>query len=167
MKYRVTIEAQTREVDVTTMPDGRVAVTLDGEAVQADVFPVPGGVSLRIDGRVYDVVVGGKPQSRTLASGTARAVGEVESERAHARRRRKGGAAAAGSELRAPMPGRIVKLLVAAGDEVEAGGPLVVMEAMKMENELRAEGACVVDAVKVAEGENVEGGALLVTFVKE
>jgi biotin carboxyl carrier protein len=165
VKYLVTIEGRAREVVVHLRPDGGVSVTLDGAPVEADVVRVPGGVNLRIDGRVYDVVVGGEADQRTMASGAARAVGIVESERALARKRKRGGAAAPGSELRAPMPGRIVKILVAAGDAVEAGAPVMVMEAMKMENELRAEGSCVVDEVKVSEGENVEGNTVLVTFV--
>ena len=62
------------------------------------------------------------------------------------------------------MPGLIVKVLVSVGDSVEPGAPLVVMEAMKMENELRAAGAGVVAAIEVREGQNVESAALLVRF---
>ncbi|MBK5188541.1 MAG: biotin/lipoyl-binding protein [Gemmatimonadaceae bacterium] len=64
--------------------------------------------------------------------------------------------------LRAPMPGLIVQLRVAAGDSVAAGDGLVVMEAMKMENELRAISAGTVRAVHVTVGAAVEKGALLV-----
>jgi biotin carboxyl carrier protein len=64
--------------------------------------------------------------------------------------------------LRAPMPGLIVQLRVAVGDHVAAGDGLVVMEAMKMENELRAPAAGTVRAVHVAVGAAVEKGALLV-----
>ena len=63
----------------------------------------------------------------------------------------------------APMPGKIVRLLVAPGDAVEPRQGLVVIEAMKMENELRASRAGRVKAIKVAEGQSVEAGALLVT----
>jgi pyruvate carboxylase subunit B len=60
------------------------------------------------------------------------------------------------------MPGRVVRVLVKNGDAVTAGQPLIVMEAMKMENELRAHGAGVVKAVRVAPGDAVEKGAVLV-----
>ncbi len=64
--------------------------------------------------------------------------------------------------LLAPMPGLIVRVNVRAGDTVEAGQGLIAMEAMKMENELRAHGAGVVKSVRVAPGDAVEKGAVLV-----
>ncbi len=64
----------------------------------------------------------------------------------------------------APMPGRVVKVLVKAGDAVEARQGLVVVEAMKMENELRAPGAGTVTEVKVTEGASVEANAVLVVI---
>ena len=72
-------------------------------------------------------------------------------------------AAASGpAPLKAPMPGLIVRVNVAAGDEVQAGQGLVVMEAMKMENELRATTAGRVKRVAISAGQAVEKGALLV-----
>jgi 3-methylcrotonyl-CoA carboxylase alpha subunit len=69
---------------------------------------------------------------------------------------------AADARLNAPMPGRVAALLVAAGDEVKAGQPLLVLEAMKMEHTLQAADDGVVDAVLVAVGEQIaEGAALL------
>jgi pyruvate carboxylase subunit B len=62
----------------------------------------------------------------------------------------------------APMPGKIVKLLVKAGDKVQARQGVVVVEAMKMENELRARAAGTVSEVRVTEGTSVEAGAILV-----
>jgi biotin carboxyl carrier protein len=64
----------------------------------------------------------------------------------------------------APMPGRVVKVLVKPGDTVDARQGLVVVEAMKMENELRAPGAGTVTEVKVAEGASVEANAVLVVI---
>ena len=66
--------------------------------------------------------------------------------------------------LKAPMPGLIVRVLVNPGDTVEAGQGLIVMEAMKMENELRATAAGTVKLVAVQQGAAVEKGALLVDF---
>jgi len=74
-------------------------------------------------------------------------------------------AAAAGpSPVRAPMPGLVVKIHVAVGDKVEAGQAVVVMEAMKMENELRAPGAGTVRAIHAQVGVAVEKGSSLVEF---
>lgn len=67
--------------------------------------------------------------------------------------------------LVAPMPGLVVRVNVKAGDQVQPGQPLVVMEAMKMENELRSTAAGVVGAVRVQPGVAVEKGAVLVELV--
>jgi len=69
---------------------------------------------------------------------------------------------AGGERVVAPMPGRILRVLVAVGDTVEAGSPLVVIEAMKMENALSATRAGTVREVAVTEGLSVEAGRLLV-----
>ncbi|MBU6366822.1 MAG: acetyl-CoA carboxylase biotin carboxyl carrier protein subunit [Gemmatimonadetes bacterium] len=65
------------------------------------------------------------------------------------------------------MPGLVVRVLAAPGDQVAAGAPLLVMEAMKMENELRAPAAGVVRAVHAAPGQAVEKGAVLVELAAE
>jgi biotin carboxyl carrier protein len=72
------------------------------------------------------------------------------------------GGGAAASELRAAMPGKVVKISCKVGDQVKAGQALLVIEAMKMENELRSPGAGKVAEVAVREGQTVEGGQLLV-----
>ena len=72
-----------------------------------------------------------------------------------------GGHAAGPQRLAAPMPGKVVRLLVKAGDEVKARQGLVVVEAMKMENELRAARDGRVRDVAVTEGQSVDAGALL------
>jgi len=82
--------------------------------------------------------------------------------RVNGRRRRGGALSAEGAEhVTAPMPGKVVRVLVRTGDPVAARQPLVVVEAMKMENELRAGRPGTVAAVHVVEGASVEAGALL------
>ncbi|MEM1413752.1 MAG: biotin/lipoyl-containing protein [Myxococcota bacterium] len=163
MKYRVTIDGEERDVDVQITEGGSVTVSLDGSPVDVDVTRVPGGVSMRLDGKVWDVHVGGPSDKMTVAANVHRTTARVESERQRARKARGAGAAAA-KELRAPMPGRIVEVFVEAGQAIEAGAPLIVIEAMKMQNELRAETAGTVAGVEVAAGQNVEGNALLLRF---
>ncbi len=68
------------------------------------------------------------------------------------------------SRLKAPMPGKVVRVLVAPGDDVDARQLLVVVEAMKMENELTAARAGTVTEVPVSEGDSVESGRLLVVI---
>jgi propionyl-CoA carboxylase alpha chain len=76
------------------------------------------------------------------------------------------GATADGS-LHAPMPGKVLEVLVAEGDHVAAGASLLVMEAMKMEHTLRAPGAGTVVSVHAAAGDQVEADAILVVLSEE
>ncbi len=170
MRYFVNLDGQEHIIDVAELPGGgyRLGVIGDaeGEAVQAldaDVVARDGLLSVRLDGRVLDLVVDGElPDLDVYASGH-RATVQVESARMRATasvRGKKGGPGE--GVVVSPMPGKVVKLLVSEGDEVGEGTPLVVVEAMKMENELVAERAGVVQKVFVAAGDAVEGGARLI-----
>ncbi|MGE0788860.1 MAG: biotin/lipoyl-containing protein [Sandaracinaceae bacterium] len=164
MIYTVSLEGDEREIDVTIAPDGSVLVAMGGERVPCDARVVPGGVSLSLGGRVFDLVIGGADGELQVASGERRGTVQVSSPRSRRSTRPSAGVGGGGSEIRAPMPGRVVKILVAAGQAIEAGAPCVVIEAMKMENELRAPRAATVKQVHVAEGGAVDARALLVTF---
>lgn len=75
-----------------------------------------------------------------------------------------GGMSGSDSSLRSGMPGKIVKILVNEGDEVTAGTPLLVMEAMKMENEMKAPANVKITKLHVKSGDTVESGATLISF---
>lgn len=75
--------------------------------------------------------------------------------------------AGAGSKIKAPMPGRVVRVLVKVGQQVERGAPVIIVEAMKMENEMHAPASGAVLAVHVAEGATVDAGQLLVELELE
>jgi glutaconyl-CoA/methylmalonyl-CoA decarboxylase subunit gamma len=70
--------------------------------------------------------------------------------------------ARAGSQVKAPMPGRVVRILVSVGQSVERGQPIVIIEAMKMENEMHAPAAGVIKAIHAQQGAAVDAGQLLV-----
>jgi biotin carboxyl carrier protein len=152
-------------VDVHELPNGALTVTVDGRKADVDVVAVGGQLSVRVDGRVVDLTTEGTlPEIGAIASGH-RSYVRVESERQRAADAAKKGAKKAGDSLvRAPMPGRIVKVFVKKGDSVEAGQPLIVMEAMKMENEIKAKAACTIAEVHVDVGVTVESNAKLITL---
>lgn len=77
---------------------------------------------------------------------------------------KKGGSLGGGDKLTAGMPGKIVKVLVKAGDVVKANQPILIMEAMKMENEMRASHETTIKEVNVNPGDSVESGQTLITF---
>jgi pyruvate carboxylase subunit B len=162
MKYFVTLGGRTFEVDLG--PDG---ARVDGRAVEAELRELPGtGVRhLLIDGASRTLIA--TPAETgfwELHVEGARHRVEVVDERTRAIRSMTGqGAAAKGpAPIRAPMPGLVTRVDVAAGDTVRAGQGVVVIEAMKMENELRADADAVVENVLVEAGQAVEKGAVLV-----
>ena len=132
---------------------GEAAIPLEGASVQ----DCGGGVfSVLHEGRSYEVrVLAGE----VIVNGLAMPY-EIEDPRAW-----KGSAGAGGAKgavtLKAPMPGKIVKVLVAVGGEVAAGQGIVLMEAMKMQNELKSPKAGRVASVAVQSGDSVAAGAVL------
>ncbi|NIR43150.1 MAG: acetyl-CoA carboxylase biotin carboxyl carrier protein subunit [Gemmatimonadetes bacterium] len=165
MKYIVEIEGQTHEVEIG--PDG---ILLDGDPVEADLQP-------NHDSDLWHLLLDGR--SFTLAARRADARGEWEIEIDGRKRRvlalderrraiREVAGAAAQSrgpvEVKAPMPGLVVRVEVAADAMVEQGQGVVVMEAMKMENELKATAAGRVSAVRVDAGQTVDKGETLLVI---
>ena len=123
----------------------------------------PGRLSLLLDGQSYDLHIerdGADTYAVTLNQKTWR----VRIPNAHTAKPSDSAHQAGPSQLHAPMPGTVRQVLVAPGDTVEAGQGLIVLEAMKMENELRAEGPATVQAVHVEPGQAVTRDALLIEF---
>jgi acetyl/propionyl-CoA carboxylase alpha subunit len=162
MLYHVTIGE--REFRVT-INGGRA--TVDGEPVgNTDLAALP-GTALRhliLDGRSHTIAARRGTEEWDLhVDGWPVQVGIIDERTAAIRAMTGRGAAALGPKpVRAPMPGLILRIEVAVGDTVGAGQGVVAMEAMKMENELKAEGDGVVARVLVEPGQAVEKGAVLV-----
>lgn len=165
MRYFITIGDREVPVDIAVSGSGAFAVSIEGRPIDVDVHTLVGDrvLSLLIDGKVVDLTVEGSPPDLGLVTGTTRAYVRAESERmrlaSHAAG--KGGGAGGDGTVVSPMPGRVVRLLVALGAEVEAGTAVVVVEAMKMENELKVARKGVVSAILVEAGNTVESGQKL------
>jgi len=133
----------------------------------------PEGLWIELPHGVFGYDIHGEPDENE-GSGFVYRVAERGSDRLYSGARFKGAgevAASAGAagkkksaRVRAQMPGKIVRVMVKEGDSVERDQPILVMEAMKMENEIRAPQAGVVETVKVAEGQAVESGADLASI---
>jgi|SRR5579862_8777061 len=164
MKYYVHVGERDHEVVI----DGS-QVTIDGQPVEASLTAAPSGSGYEwfgtLDGRMHQLAtMRGENGSRLLdVEGHLVTVLAID-ERRRAIQQLSGSALVAGGPkpLVAPMPGMIIRVNVAAGDRVRAGQGLVVMEAMKMENELRAAADATVKSVRVSAGAAVEKGALLI-----
>jgi biotin carboxyl carrier protein len=164
MKYIVTVAGREVEVEV----DGE-QVTVAGRTVPATLGRVAGTPlrQLSLDGRPETLVM--QPSGRgqwAIGMRGERWEVEVVDERTRHIRTLTGGAdrqRGAGA-LRAPMPGLVMRVLVEPGQTVSRGAGVVVLEAMKMENELKAGADGTVKAVRVGTGEPVEKGQVLVEF---
>ena len=163
MKYVVDVNGEAIEVNLEA-----TGVGIGGETLQARLSELEGTPVrlITIGDEVHRVVVrrGESPGRYTLWIDGFRYEVEALDERTRAIRDLSGASAAASgpAPLKAPMPGLVVRVAVQSGDVVVAGQGLVVMEAMKMENELRASSAGRVKTVHVQPGTAVDKGALLI-----
>ena len=166
MKYEVRISGKTHIVELERRADGWQA-RIEGAGIPANVTEVaPNVFSVLLSGRCHEVYLtpsaGGQLQ---LQTGGLEFLAELIDPRSW-RGRRHGGTEAEGRQhSTAPMPGKVVRLLVKAGDTVEAGQGLLVVEAMKMQNEIRSPKSGRVERVLVAEGQAVNAGEVLCVVV--
>jgi biotin carboxyl carrier protein len=156
-----------RRVDVAVRRVGeRFEVAVDGSSYAVEFSAVAPGLHAMLcaDGRTFNVASRNDGRNHWRIS-----LGDREF-RVHLRDplerevAGRGFAATGPQEVRAPIPGKVVSIAVAPGDTIAAGAPLVVLEAMKMQNQICAEGAGIVESVAVTPGMTVDGGQLLVTL---
>lgn len=139
----------------------RVRMDLEGRSVELDVRSLPGGVrSILVEGAHHDVTVRQLGNDRFEVAGEfGTEVVEVLDTLTHlAASSHDAQVGSARESVSAYMPGRVVQVLIEEGDTVEAGAGVLVLEAMKMENEIQAERAGTVCKLLVAAGEAVEAG---------
>jgi biotin carboxyl carrier protein len=165
MKYFVVVNGKEHEVE-TVERLGELEVRLGGKRVDYRYHEVnrAGQVSLTVDRKAYGISIEGSTSKIAVTlAGQRYAIGiEDERERAAglAARARSGGA----GPVKAVMPGVVVDLLVKSGQIVKAGEPLLILEAMKMQNEIAAPADGRVTDVHVAKGQAVGAGEKLVTL---
>jgi biotin carboxyl carrier protein len=163
MKLSIRIDGAEGQIEVlAAAPDCRFRVGDEAER-QANVeMPEPGVYSVLLDGRSYEARVEEGANALVVVIDGRRFEIEVRDPR---RFSRKGAAAPDGVQtVAAAMPGKIVRVLVAAGDDVVAGQGLLVVEAMKMQNEMKAARAGKVLSLSVREGSTVAAGETLATI---
>jgi biotin carboxyl carrier protein len=168
MTFEILINGQARTVVIEPLADGghdgRFRVRLDGDGMTVHLQPTDLGLSLLLDNRTVDAALTERRAGAWLVQLPHVAIEAVLDGR-RSRRGTPAGLATDGEHrITAPMPGRVVRVLVKPGDRVSARQGLLVVEAMKMENELASPGAGTVREVAVAEGASVEAGRLLVVI---
>lgn len=145
-RYRAIVDGHPRVIDGVRVGSFGLSLLFDGsDGSSRNVQVAPGSergeLLIGVDGQAVSAVLNGRRSGRAAADAGSHADGE--------------------QTIVAPMPGRIVRLLVARGDEVAARQPIVVVEAMKMENELRSPKTGRVKEIAVGAGESVEAGRVL------
>lgn len=165
VKRELIVSTTERESTVTVeQRDGKLIVSVDGVAQDVDAKRVrPGTWSIQLGGRGYLVDLDRRKGAIAASVGAGEVTLEVE-DALHRKLAQAAGTrtAARGERLVAPIAGKVVKVLVELGQVVEPGTPVIVLEAMKMENELVAERGGTVQTINKQTGQAVDTGDLLV-----
>ncbi len=172
MQYDVRIGERVRQVVVQRAGEAWT-VTVDGASFVVQVAPVDGAASSLLVGRLGEgapsrsvpvVVVPDRASGGLAVHVNGRQMHVMASESGRRRRRGAGGHGEGPQRLTAPMPGRIVRVLASVGDTVQAGHGLVVVEAMKMENILKAERDGKVQKINAKAGDSLAVDAVIMEF---
>ncbi len=164
MKLKAQIGDEVREVEI--QQDGRrVFARVDGREYELDVSePEPYVYLLKHENKIYEIFVSPRPTSDSPYM-VSSASGDIEVKIVDPKRLRgsgaAGGSADGAAEIRTLMPGKVVRLISAVGDAVEKGDPVMVVEAMKMQNDLKAPKAGTIKEIRVVEGATVAAGDVL------
>lgn len=166
MRYLATLDGQEHEIEIEELAAGSFAIRFGENRFEADLRRVgPLSFSVIVNNRSFDLDVA-RDGEETVVASRSRSTRLIVSDaarpaaRAAAKRREVSGRV----EIKSAMPGRIINVLVAPGDQVKAEQGIVVVEAMKMENEVKAPKAGKVVEVSVVAGQAVEKGQLMVVI---
>lgn len=163
MKYFATVNEREYEVNIN---EDRVLV--NGEPVDVDLVQIgfPELYSILYNGRSYELLIEAKRFQYAVSVRGDQYQIQVEDERTRRLNagRKKEALPKGEMGVKAPIPGLVVKVLVEEGDAAEEGQPLLILEAMKMENEIRSPRACVIKKVEVTPGQRVEQNSVLIVI---
>src|ERR1017187_10215144 len=162
MTYDVVVDGKTQQVELTR-GEKLWLCKVDGQPIEVDVALTARDVlSLLVGNKAYEIKRERSLQGELhMVIGSARYAVDVQDPRSLRTRRAVGGAETGPQKLKAPMPGKIVRILVNENDEVQGGQGIVVMEAMKMQNEMKSPKDGRVQKILTAEGSIVNAGDTL------
>ena len=168
MKYLIEVDGRSGELTFDradqTCRFRYVSERGDTDVREASVLQVEGGIySVLLDGRSYEAKVVTGAEGLYVDLGGHRSVVQVRDPR-EAARAGKQGVGEGRQTVSAPMPGKVVRVLVSEGDEVKPGDGLVVVEAMKMQNEVQAPHGGTITAIRIEAGARCERGDILLEY---
>jgi len=160
MLYDVAINGKSYRLDLS-LADGRWSCRLDGRDLEVDaVLARPDVLSLRIGNLAYEVMCERVANDLYLWVGSTRFAADVRDPRS-LRGRARAGDDHGPKKITAPMPGKVVRVMVRAGDQVEPGAGVAVVEAMKMQNEIKSPKKGTIQKILVSEGATVNAGDVM------
>ena len=162
MKCEIELDGKLRSVEVMHSGE-RARWTIDGSELDADAVEVsPGIYSILIGGKLLEARVETKGDSQLRATVASREYeATIRNSRKWKRDRAAGAEAEGRQQVTTPMPGKIVLVLMKTGDAVDAGQGIVVVEAMKMQNEIRSPKSGTVERLLVVAGQTVNAGEVV------
>jgi biotin carboxyl carrier protein len=162
MTYDVIVDGKTHHVELMH-GEKTWLCKVDGQDLEVDAALTARDVlSILVDGKAYEIKRERSLQGELhMVIGSARYAVDVQDPRSLRTRRAVAGSEAGPQRVKAPMPGKIVRILVSEGDEVKAGQGVIVMEAMKMQNEMKSPKDGRVQRILTAEGSAVNAGDAL------
>jgi biotin carboxyl carrier protein len=165
-QYHATIDGLEYDLAIDELPEaGQFEVNLGGKKIKADLRQVgPASFSVIVGNRSFDLDVIRQGEEFVIASRSGMTRLTLEDARRRLMNSRGTGEVTGKAQMRAMMPGRVLSVAVKVGDEVKANQGVMVIEAMKMENELKSPKAGKVVEVKVTAGQTVEKGELLIVI---
>lgn len=159
------VGSRVAEVELLNKDGNKVELMLDGKIYEVDVVLAENGAcSILHNGNSYNAELVKSENSKSYRVNThfsTYGVEIVDSQEKYLRMRRKDDEAQQDTIV-APMPGKVVKIPVAIGDQVVAGDTVVVLEAMKMQSNYKVNADCTIQEIMVQEGDSVAGGQLLI-----
>jgi biotin carboxyl carrier protein len=165
MKLTIQLAGNDHRIEITQSEKSQL-IAIDGDPLEADARQIATGIfSILIAGNSYEARV------ESVAEDLRITIGEKEflARAVDPRKWKKGGSAAHArdghQDVSAPMPGRVVRVLVKSGDAIEAGQGIAVVEAMKMQNEVRSPKSGTIERVLVKEGQTVNAGDTLAVVI--
>lgn len=168
MELELNIEGRKAKLREISREGNKMSIAVDDEIFDIDLIKVgPADYSVLYKGRSYNIEVVPGREPKHYSVNTFYFSSEIEVVDAETRYMRSRDSAAGGhisNIIRSPMPGKIVKILVAQGDIVETGQTVIIVSAMKMESEFKAAKAGLVTEIQVAEGDTVDGNQVLVVI---
>jgi len=161
MTYDINIDGKEHRLELTRAETGWLC-RLDGQEIQIDaVLSRPNVLSILINGKEYEVKREVTATDLHFWVGSARYQAEIRDPRSLRSRKEAGAAGEGARKLLAPMPGKVVRVLLPEKAAVEAGQGVLVVEAMKMQNELKSPKKGIVQKILAVEGANVNAGDVL------